>query len=171
MSIEDHIAALESQGKLKRYVPTGPKFPRRRLFLTEAAVKDLESPDSVTNLLGSRGAVEAALIRWTLGEPIYARSNGKCGFLCRLDPPPPEIWDIRVTQPVNQIRLFGRFALPDTLILTKFHTRKLLGDKPNWKTAMDACEHAWNALFPSIPPFSGPAISHYVTEKCDAFPI
>ena len=74
-----------------------------------------------------------------------------------------------VTEPVIHARLFCRFAEPDTLIVTKFHTRKLLGNKGSeaWKLAMMECEKAWNSLF-SAPPFVGKTIHDYVTENCDA---
>ena len=173
ISIQATIASLEAAGKLTRFVPTGRHPPRRRLYLTNQALKDLNDPSSAVNALVGRGYIVAALTKWTLGERVYADTRQKCRFLCRLCPPPPEIWDIRVTEPVVQARLFGRFAGPDTLILTKFHTRGMLGDKgsPNWKSAMVACETLWTELFQTVPPFVGGSIHDYVTEKCDDFRI
>src|SRR5262249_501716 len=99
-------------------------------------------------------------------------------FLKRLDPPPPEIWEIRVTEPRVHARLFGRFAEPDTLILTKFHGRGVLREKKTkgarkseWQIVMRECESTWAKLFPGIPPFAGQDIHAYVTDNCDDFPI
>jgi hypothetical protein len=178
MSIAPVIAALHTAGKLRK-CPLRSRLPaKRRLFLTEAAVKDLEDPNSAANILDVRGFIESAMARWVLGERIYADDRGKPRFLKRLDAPPPEIWEIRVTEPRVQARLFGRFAEPDTLILTKFHSRDVLRDRKKsaahdseWRVAMTQCEAAWNALFPGINPFSGPDIHAYVTENCDDFPI
>jgi hypothetical protein len=142
--------------------------------LSNQALADLNDPLSAVNVLcGGRGFIDAALTRWTTGDLVYADDRKKCRFLCRLHPPPPEIWDIRVTAPTVQARLFGRFAEPDTLILTKFHTRPMLGDKgsPGWNMAMAACVSAWANLFGATAPFSGTAIHDYVTENCDDYPI
>jgi hypothetical protein len=126
------------------------------LYLTESALKDLRDPQSATNLLGLRGFIQSSLTRWVAGERVFA-DRGEGAFLKRLDPPPPEIWEIRITEPVVHARLFGRFAEADTLILTKFHTRRLLGRKgsADWKSAMLACESTWSALFPAHRPFVG----------------
>jgi hypothetical protein len=173
MSIQANIVSLEAAGKLTRYVPRSGQPPKRRLYLSEAALKDLNNPGSAVNTLVGAGFIEAALARWTLGGLVYADEKKKGRFLCRLDAPPPEIWDIRVTEPVVHARLFGRFAEPDTLILTKFHTRGMLGNKgsPGWKGAMAACEATWVGLFGGLLPFVGSSIHDYVTENCDDYSI
>lgn len=173
MSIEAIIANLEASHGLTRYVPRSRRPPKRRMYLTQPALKDLNDPQSATNILVGQGHIEAALTRWTLGDRVYADANNRCRFLCRLEPPPPEIWDIRVTEPIVQARLFGRFAEPDTLILTKFHTRQMLGKKnsPVWKNALVVCETEWIKLFGTSLPFVGSNIHDYVTENCDDFPI
>jgi hypothetical protein len=148
--------------------------PRRRLYLTMEARRDLFDPTSAVNLLSwnkksTRGCIEADLDLWVLGGRVYL--NERARFLCRLWPPPPEIWEVRVTEPRPQVRLFGRFIEPDTLILTKFHLRDQLGKRESrvWITAMRDCERKWAALFPATPPFSASTIHRYVTENCDDF--
>jgi hypothetical protein len=178
MSITPSIVALEAAGRLRRYHLQSRLPAKRRLFLTESAVKDLDDPHSATNILGVRGFIESAMTRWVLGQRVYADEKGRARFLKRLDPPPPEIWEIRVIEPRVQARLFGRFAEPDTLILNKFYSRGVLRDKKKsaaqgseWQIAMAECEATWNKLFPGIAPFSGQNIHAYVTENCDDFPI
>lgn len=178
MSIAPCIVALEAAGKLRRYSLRSRLPAERRLFLTETAVKDLEDPNSATNILALRGFIESALTRWVLGQRVYADEKGKARFLKRLQAPPPEIWEIRVTEPRVQARLLGRFAEPNTLILSRFYSRGVLGEKKKagapdneWHAAMAECEATWNKLFPGITPFSGPDIHAYVTENCDDFPI
>lgn len=171
MSIGPHILALERAGRLFRKHPPG-KPPRRPLFLTEEAEKDL-GRDGLVSLLGLRGIVEAGFKRWVHEGLVFADEKGKPRFLKPLDPPPPEIWELRFTEPRVQLRLFCRFAAPNTLIATKFHTRKLLGNKgsPDWKSALNACEKKWIELFPGLEPFSAKTIHEYVTENCDDFPV
>jgi hypothetical protein len=135
-------------------------------------MNDLDDPHSATNLLVGKGYIEGALARWTLGDRIWGHKS-RSQFLKRLDPPPPEVWEVRVTEPVVMARLFGRFAEQDTLILTKFHTRGALGNKgsTHWHAAMGQCDATWNRLFPGLAPHTGTAIHHYVSENCDDFPI
>jgi hypothetical protein len=142
------------------------------LYLAPPALVDLNNPNSATNILSGRGFIEAALTRWTTGDRIYG-DNRRGQFLFRLEPPPPEIWEIRVTEPVVQSRLLGRFAEPDTLIIAKFYTRALLGNKGSreWAAGMTACERIWNDLFGGCAPFAASRIHDYVTDNCDDFPI
>ena len=172
MSTSATIVALEAAGKLTRYTPRSRHQPQRRLYLAEGALKDLNDPHSAVNILVGRGYIEASLTRWVSGGLIYGdEKRGR--FLFKLEPPPPEIWEVRVTEPSIQARLIGRIAEPDTLILTKFYTRQLLGDKGSaaWAGAMSDCVSTWTALFGAIPPFSGASIHDYVTKNCDDFPI
>lgn len=173
MSIVEALRDLQSDRKLHAYVPRRTRRrTRRRAFLTEEAQKDFDDRQSAVNILTGRGYIEAALTRWVLGDLVYGdRQRGR--FLVRLDEPPPEIWEVRVTEPVVQARLFCRFIEPDTLIFMKFHTRAHLGKKDStaWQDAMDACATKWGELFPQRLPFTGAAIHDYVTEKCDDFPL
>jgi len=171
MSISSTIQALEVANRLTRYMPRGGLTPRRRLYLTASAIKDLTDPSSAVNVLVGRGFVEAALTRWAAGD--YILGNKRRGlFLDRLCPPPADIWEIRVTEPTVQARLFGRFAEPDTLVLTKFYTRQLLGKKGSlaWQETMTECDEAWKSLF-NEPPFSAETIDKYITENHDDFPL
>jgi hypothetical protein len=135
-------------------------------------MKDFDDPNSAVNLLVGKGFVAAAMTRWVSGGRVYGdKRRGR--YLDRLALPPPEVWEIRVTEPIVQARLFGRFAEPDTLILTRFHTRAYLGKKGSaeWNGAMAECVTIWDATFLGIPPYIGSSVHDYVTENCDAFPL
>jgi hypothetical protein len=172
MSIAATIAALEASGRLRRFKPRGRHPAKRRLYLTQSAQAELHNSQSAVNILVGRGFIEASLMRWVSGGRIHAERR-RCRFLCRLEPPPPEIWDIRVTEPVVQARLFCRFADRDTLILTGLHTRGLLGKKGSsmWQNAMTDCEQSWKDLFGITAPFQGVSIHEYVSENCDDYSI
>jgi hypothetical protein len=135
-------------------------------------VKDL-SPNSAVSLLKLRGFVESAFTRWTKGELVYADSKGQARFLKRLAPPPPEIWEIRITDPDIQVRALCRFPEPDTLVVTRIATRNLFGKRESrireWQSAMNECERTWNDL--GLPLHTGKTIHDYVTKNCDDFPI
>jgi hypothetical protein len=132
-------------------------------------MKDFDDPNSAVNLLVGKGYVAASMTRWVSGGLVYG-DHRRGRFLDRLSAPPPEVWEIRVTEPNVQARLIGRFAEPDTLVLTRFHTRAYLGKKGSaaWNRAMTECVQTWDAVLGNIPPFAGPTIHDYVTENCDA---
>jgi hypothetical protein len=161
------IEELEEIGKLRRYTPKSRFSPRRRIYLANPAQIDFDNNNSAVNKICGQGEIAAALTRWTLGERVYS------SFLKRLDPPPPEIWEIRVTAPKGKVRLLGRFAEPDTLILTKFQTRDHLGTYGSeaWLKAGKNCAHTWKLLFGELEPFSASSVDKYITEKCDDFEI
>jgi hypothetical protein len=171
-SIAGRLAGLEAMGRLVRFRPVS-RFPAQRLlYLAEQAIRDFNDRCTAVNILVGAGAIEAAMVRWVLGGLIYG--NGRRGlFLDRLEPPPPEVWEIRVIEHNPQARLIGRFAQPDTLVLTALHTRGHLGKRTSraWTDAMTSCVASWERLFPGMPPFNGPTIHDYVSENCHDFPI
>ena len=175
MSIEMRIAALEAPGAptpLTRYKLMGGLPAKRRLYLTGAAMADLTNSSSAINLLSDRGRIDAALHRWVSGGRVFG--NKKRGlFIDRLDPPPNEVWEIRITEPLVQVRGMVRFAAANTIIVTKFYTRPFLGDygSHNWGTAMSDCVAQWGILFPDHTPHIRATIGEYVTENVDDFPI
>ena len=171
MSIRNIIACHEDTA-LWRFEP--PRLPiKRRLYLTATARRHLTDPGSATNVLGLRGYIQAAMTHWVTGNRVRGDEGGNPRFLKRLCPPPPEIWEVRVTDPTPQVRLLGRMVEPDTLILDRFHTRQFLGDKGSaaWKEAMTAVDSALRELFPNVPLFQRQDIREYVTENCDDFQI
>ena len=171
MSIRSYIVGLEKAGKLTRCVFPG-RPSTRRIYLTVEAARDM-GPDGIVNLMNLRGDTEAGLKRWVHGGLVYVGLDGKPRFLKPLCPPPPEIWELRFTDPRVQLRLFCRFAEPNTLIGTKFHTRQMLGKKGSrdWNSALQQCVTKWNELFPNHEVFSASSIDKYVTENCDDFPL
>lgn len=170
MSIADELRALEANGEIVRYRPERARRARRRLYLARRAVEAYNDPHSAVSMLVGKGYVCAALDRWALGDRVCGDAT-RCRFLCPLHPPPPHIWEVRVTLPVAQGRLFGCFLEPNTLVLTHFHMRRYLDEDDHWFVAMTDCQRTWERLFPFRTPFQSTCIPHYVTENCDDFPI
>jgi hypothetical protein len=173
ISIEAHLTECEATGKLTRFVPRSRKKSQRRLYFSQVFEKKINDPTSAVNILIGRGKIEAALVRWTLGERVYADEKRKPRFLKRLEAPPPEVWEIRITEPNAQARIFGRFVTADSFIVTDIHTRQMLGKKgsPSWISACQNCVNEWVNIFSTAVPFSGITIHDYVTENCDDFDI
>lgn len=170
MSIPSVLVRLEQNGKLLRYQPDSCRTVKRRLYLSKRAVSDYNDNGSAANILVGRGYFRNAFDRWTLGNLIPGgRLRGR--FIVPLHPPPPHIWEIKITEPVAQGRAFGRFIEPDTFIVTHLHTRRFLDENDAWLTSMQDCSDIWNALFPTTLPFVGASIHDYIKENCDDFPI
>lgn len=131
-----------------------------------------ERPSLRREHAGRTGCHRGGDARWALGGLVHGNSRRRL-FLDRLDPPPCEVWEIRVVEHSPQARLCGRFAERDTLILTGFHTRGHLGKKTSraWRDAMTACVASWERLFPDTPPLRADSIHDYVSENCHDFPI
>jgi len=170
MSIKNQIAEHEKAGRLMRFAPPDVVPAKRLLFLTEEAFGQFVDKNSALSLFGCLGEVRAAMVRWAKGERVYR------AFLKPLDPSPPATWEIKITAPTPQVRLFGRFAYGDTFIGTKFYTRPMLGSRKGrkkgpdqWDIAKSECEATWDTLFPNSDPFTAHKVHEYVTENCDDF--
>jgi hypothetical protein len=170
-STPDYLQQLETERKIVRFIPKTRGPSERRLYLTALAEAQRTNPNSATNLLAGRGFIDSSITRWASGGRIFADDRGKPRFLKELDPPPPDMWEIRVTEPVVQARLIGAFAEPDTLILLKFSTRGLLRDKDSqeWKNALSEAESGWTGCFGTRTRLHANTIGEYVRENYDSF--
>jgi hypothetical protein len=166
------LADLEAKGKLFRFAPKLRKPLKRRLYLTTEANRNFNDPTSPTNFLPRpSGFVRNAMVRWVSGERIYGDDHRKPHFLKELDPPPcSDIWEIRVTDPTPKVRLIGAFLERDTLVLSCFRTRSLLGKKGSqgWKSAMLGCQSEFLILFGQAP-FHANRVGDYISENYDDF--
>lgn len=174
MSIFQRLRELKDANPPLAYpfVPASAKPPRRRLFLVGQAMTEFHNSQSAVNILVGKGPIYAALTKWTLGERVHGNAL-RGTFVDALDPPPPDLWEIRVRETAVQARFIGHFAAPDTLVLARLHTRQYLGNRGShgWQTAMGGSVTSWNHLFTDYTPFSGSTIHDYITEECDDFPI
>ena len=167
MSIIDQIKTYEAltPPTLQRIGQPKGEVAKRGILLAPQAQKDL---DGAMKLVG-RGYVIAVLERWVTGKIIKARIGGKKhgAFLAMLNPPPDQVWELRVTEPQSQGRLFCRFAAKDLMIVTHMNTRSMLGKdgSPNWKRAMDDCVKEWDRLFPGQPPYQAGSVADYISEN------
>ena len=77
-------------------------------------MNDFDDPNSAVNLLVGKGFVAGAMTRWVSRGWVYG-NNRRGLFLDRLQAPPSEIWEIRVTEPAVQARLLGVLLNPTRL--------------------------------------------------------
>ncbi len=167
MSINDLIATKVHEDKLVPFLPLRG-VSKRRAFLSSKVINEIDIPSSAVNALGASGFVKAALTRWVLGEQIYK------GYLKKLGEPPTGIWEIRVTQPTAQFRVFLRFAEKDTIIVSGIYSRGRLGKRGSneWSAAMNECASFWSELFEGHMYFeNGNRSTGYISEACDDFKV
>lgn len=174
MSISDRLRELDGK-VIRRFEFPSRKPPKRRLYLADQAMIEFDNPNSAVNSLVGRGFVEASLARWVSGG--HVNGNKRRGlFVDRLKPPPPDVWELRITEPIVQARGLGFFAEKDTLVLMRLHTRKFMGDRhptqeDQWDRTMKECVETWNRLFAGHSVHQGTAIYDFVSENVDDFPI
>jgi len=171
MSIVQFIKTHEANnGVLRRVLPPQGQSASRAALLAPMAQSVLDDQTSAISILGCRPYVQSMLERWVANRPMAVRLSGtKPGaFLARLEPPPSEVWEFRITEPVNHVRVFCRFAMPNLVIVTNLSTRKILGLKGSaaWRSAMELSVAEWRKLFPGVDPHQGASIYDYVTENC-----
>jgi hypothetical protein len=165
------LDTLIANAALLAYMPRSRRPAKRCLYMTKDAAAKYRDPNSAVNMLVGKGYVDAAFTKWVLGDRIHndgtKRKRGR--FLKRLTQPPPEIWEFRITDPIPQARVLGRFAEPDIFVVTGFYTRTYLGKKGSvsWTSAINECVDGWNKVFGQTSPYSAGTIHGYVTENCD----
>jgi hypothetical protein len=111
--------------------------------------------------------VEEKLISISL-EPY---KKPKSTYLARLDPGRDEVWEIRSRFPRRGIRVFGRFADADHLVLLNWEYRDNLGGpgSDEFKVEMRKAKAEWKRLFQTYEAHTGVSIHDYVTRNC--FPV
>jgi hypothetical protein len=112
--------------------------------------------------------VEGRLISVSLDSPYI---KPKDTYLARLDPGRDEVWEIRSRVPRPGIRVFGRFADVDHLILLNWGYRDPLGGPGSreFEIELRKCKAEWRKLFPSYDAHSGDSVHEYVSKT--AFPV
>jgi hypothetical protein len=156
-----------------------PGRPERRTVLMSEEVHKLVSGPWSEDLMGDRCArLRADLENILAGDrltvswdPFKARSNHQVGRLNTLEE---EVWDVRSIEKPG-LRVFGRFAEKDVLILFTCSPRSLpvswlrrlaIGDRNSreWEKAKAECKREWNKLFPAHPPHTGENVSDYLSN-------
>jgi hypothetical protein len=92
-------------------------------------------------------------------------------YLARLDPGRDEVWEIRSRAPKPGIRVFGRFADTDHLILLNWEYREPLGGpgSEEFNIEIRKCKAEWRKLFPTYDAHTGDKVHEYV--KRNAVPV
>lgn len=107
---------------------------------------------------------EGRLIVVDLTHPY---TKPKSTYLSRLDPGRDEVFEIRSRYPKRGIRVFGRFAACDTLILTNWEYRDQLEGPGSQQFLIEIrkAKAKWRHLFPTYDAFSGAAINDYISDN------
>ncbi|RWC61515.1 hypothetical protein [Mesorhizobium sp.] len=176
MSIRIHLNGLVSKGSLHSFMVHHPLRPMRALYFTPAVFKELNDPASTVNYHGVRADCLRVMERWVSGGSIAMSmsGSGKGAVLARLDPPPPDAWELRITEPNVQFRLFCQFVEKDVLVATHMRPRgTLLGKKMRsgktrssaWTGAMWDCKKACQSLITPHVAIGGDDPASFISES------
>lgn len=176
MSIFEMLDRLTAERKLLRYSPVG-LGDVRRLYLSAAFARELFEGQSAIGFFEQQTSVLNMFERWIRGKRITVRISGRVpgALLARLEPPPEDIWEFRVTDPRPQLRVFVMFAAPDVLVVLLARNRDTLGSAGNahgkkskaWLEAMYGCQTEWRRIFGGASPFRGGKLADYITGNAE----
>jgi hypothetical protein len=176
MSIYDVIDARVQEGRLFR-LPNLLGLPRaRQMYLAEDIAKLIYGPWSSTALRARCAALVQDLEHFEAGyeiavamdDPRNPYRSKPQAFLRQLHPGSEEVWEIRSTTMDPSLRLFGRFAAVDHLVVLNWEQRGILGtpESREWRDERVRCKTYWENLFhpyPPHPPYSGAGLHEYVS--------
>jgi len=169
MSIRIEIEKRKTEGALHVLEPLIPGAPHKRVVLAnEWLFEELSGPweDEAEEL--RMGRLWADLDHFSTGEQIVVgnRFDDDC-HMKRLNPPSAEVWEFLSRWPSPSIRVFGRFAEVDVLVITHKWVRKLLGafGSRTWKREIRRCNAEWTRLFPAHYPVTGVSVNDYISEN------
>jgi len=164
MSIREQIQWRVSEGRLVSLIPRAVGARRiRALFLTRALYDWVNGPwENVED------EVRFSLLRADLEVFIEGRLIGP-KYLFVLSPNDDRVWEIRSVEPNPSIRVLGRFAEKDVLVLTDWCLRSDLGgwNTREWRDARERCKSSWNQLFNPHQPLGGSRIHDFVSNAAD----
>lgn len=173
MSIENRLIELKNEEELVAFkAPKGFKS-KRALFISKSVMNEILKANSNVGFHNCRPHIEAVFDNWVKGVEVAVSlgGSGKGALLARLDPPPPNIWELRVTDPSPQFRVFCMFAAKDILVATQIENRNVLGSKQTktgkksaaWTKIMQDCNNEWVRLFPNNIPFDSANLDEMMT--------
>lgn len=174
MSMREKLMELEKEGRVHRFPSPKGFNAKRALFMSEELVKAINGANTAVGFYKCKPEVIRLFERWVKGDLIKIRMNGhgKGAFIALLDDPPPDVWELRVTEPKPQFRVFCRFVCEDMIVATSIRTRDELGPRQTktgkksqaWASAMRDCVSMWSGLFPAHEPHNGKVSSDFLTE-------
>lgn len=169
MSMQEMLDAAHRHRMLRLWRPLLPRPHTRVLYVTAELLEEIETNDRDEYRMGQLHRD----FDFFCQSPRLTVGRGRkteC-FMKPLEPVDDEVWELRSRDPEPQVRVFGRFAAPDTFIATHAAFRDDLGDVSwsrwegnNWPTEIQKCKSRWTVLLPSQVPFSGGSIHAYITR-------
>jgi hypothetical protein len=157
--------------RLFQVLPTLPSSPVERFLFASKEINSLivgpwrdKTQEYRCGLLWAATDmfVEGRLITMALDDPY---KKPKATYMARLGPPQDEVWEIRVLDPKPGIRLFGRFAEQDSLIVLTWARREELPGSKEWRDAREGCKAEWRRLFPTYNAITGNNVNEYVSNN------
>lgn len=169
MSMQEMLDSAQEDGALHFWEPLLPGAHIRMLYVAN---------DLYHEVLGGQrdgyrmGSLVRDFDRFCSGSQITVGTGRESTcFMKPLEPVDDEVWELRCRDPQPQVRVFGRFALPDIFVATNALYRDELGDISqtkwegnSWPAEILRCKRKWATILPALPPYSGGSIHAYITQ-------
>ncbi len=178
MSIEDQLVARESDGSIHAFKPPKGFNAKRALYITAPVLREITGKNTNVDFHKCKMDIERVFDSWVKGDEfrVSAGGPGKGAVLAKLDPPPDGVWELRITEPKTQFRVFCQFAKKDVLVATAIENRNVLGNKytasgkfaAEWQRVMHSSINTWNRLFPGLAPAGGLDLNSIISGWTDA---
>ena len=171
MSIRNAVRRLVSEGRLIDHEPSVPaQRGKRRVYLSPTLQSLLDGPwqSKVDEKAWAR--VRQDLDHFvTDGLVSVARETyrSKDAHISRLVEGSEEVWELRCRASKPGIRVFGRFAVVNEIVLLTWELRLRLKDRDpfEWIWAKEYCKDAWTEILPCHQPLTGVEICDCISEK------
>lgn len=164
MSIRELIQWRVEESRLFPLDPRAAGARRiRALFITAELHELVTGPWEDVN-----DEIRFSLLRADLEVFVEGRLIGP-KYLFALTPVADGVWEIRSVEPNPSIRVLGRFAERDVLVLTHWCLRSDLGgwNTREWRDAREVCKSRWTSLFNTYQPLGGSRIHDFVSNAAD----
>ena len=169
MSIYDELRARVKAGDLFFVQPLDIEgaILARQLYVSPSINSLLEGPWESEDWSDRCAALQADLHMFVAGDMIAGRippSKNVEAYIALLEPPSHEVWEIRSSDALPQLRIFGRFAAMDCFVGLTWNYRSRLPADAKWSAAMETCKAEWRRLF-TYPPYQGADVHDFVSKK------
>jgi hypothetical protein len=169
MSIEGQLVARETDGSIYAFKPPKGFKAKRALYLSIPVLREITGTNTNVAFHKCKMDIERVFDSWVKGDEIRVstKGSGKGATLAKLDPPPDGVWELRITEPRVQFRVFCQFAKKDFLVATAIENRGVLGNKytangkfaREWQRVLQHSNKEWGRLFPTFDPLSTPDLN------------
>ena len=162
MLIEQQIKRLCDNGVLVQIKPLDWRIQiKRPMYAARDLNRFLTQNAHTAQANGDRRRLQALFDRFISGQTISVafERHIKATDMKRLTPKSAEVWEFKIRKG-SQLRVFGRFALVNTIIAL---TGPVFRAGCNYSVEKTRCQQEWQKIFNGYSPVYGSKLSDYIS--------